>query len=613
MIERKHYLAALITGLLLGLLINYILYAIAIPAYSDYLLPLSSYQALNNFWDIFYSASLYEEQFFALLVVCTLPFMLTIISNINPLLQIDFSTRKLPEFSHSEVSRKGRAWLSILISIIVMDIILFVIGEDGAKAEQEMWGAVLLGGAFVWIILSASALGNFTSEISKRSIKNYFITALHGAAFTGLFLLLVIGLFYIFTEYAFPIITEVYDPNFEMSMFGFKSISIFLMLSTIITVMLMTSILPLFTKIDTSVLNRINMAKKGVSAMLIMSLVLVISLPIMSKQYELDKKPLTDSDFLKNITAEKYSLVRLCSDDVCANTYPINETKRNSHIDIESIKQYVNVYRPVGDSNVPVNRFAIEPLRQFAIQTSSLSVKRKLAVEGLIAIHEKLLQPAAYVAEIQSLEEADVIPAATSTLWTLNQVRWLATAAPITKTNYQRLEFYSNKKLFFHGRVASVYLASAWARFGNNKQSEYFKNNVKQDDLIKYTPDKDGEIVAPTLTDGSISGRVTSTTLSLDNLRVVLVVANTVKGKTIIKKPKAMLNVVANVSLQKDGKFEFKNLTNGDFGLALITNENVVSDKSQISVSGVTGLIRVSKNKPEVMLKAISINKNNGK
>ncbi|MCK5336907.1 MAG: hypothetical protein KAQ67_12135, partial [Gammaproteobacteria bacterium] len=96
MIERKHYLAALIAGLLLGLLINYIFYAIAIPVYSDYLLPLSSYQDRNNIWDIINSASINEEQLFFLLVVCTLPFMLTIISNINPLLQINFSARKLP-------------------------------------------------------------------------------------------------------------------------------------------------------------------------------------------------------------------------------------------------------------------------------------------------------------------------------------------------------------------------------------------------------------------------------------------------------------------------------------------------------------------------------------
>lgn len=186
-------------------------------------------------------------------------------------------------------------------------------------------------------------------------------------------------------------------------------------------------------------------------------------------------------------------------------------------------------------------------------------------------------------------------------------------SVPITKKNSRYLEHFSDQERYSIGTHAALQLAKAHNHFGNIEETREMLNIASKDKTLKSQIEEIVILEEP-VTDGTITGTVILNGEPLKGNKVALFQFTGSKrgfpAQAYNIDIYLAFNLVDAVKLGESGEFEFSNLGEGEYYLALQFNRNRLSFKTQpedIKLSNNPGIIKIDSENSEIGLETIEL------
>ncbi|MBI5881674.1 MAG: hypothetical protein HZB91_00985 [Elusimicrobia bacterium] len=187
------------------------------------------------------------------------------------------------------------------------------------------------------------------------------------------------------------------------------------------------------------------------------------------------------------------------------------------------------------------------------------------------------------------------------------ETAWLSGCAPITPANRERLERLSDEGRFrIHGRGA-LKMAKAWWRFGDKELARHWLAVVR----LTYRDAKKDELALPEAApfpDGSVSGRVVFDGKPLAGAMVgVFRIPDEVRVLDVSRLGLFWTQQADARRAGADGSFRFERLTEGAYGLCLLTPPGKIPAKAKLKASKLPGVVKLSRGSARADLGLLSL------
>lgn len=598
-----------IAGAVIALAIVAILMAIATPAYDAYFSYRSQYQ---EFQKMLHLAS-WLEPLSSWVFVIIVPAVAVV--------WFRFANKLNPAFSHFPYlnnQQRLKAWLFLLISGVVFWFGLFntsllgdsvLSGKHNNIVEGVLHVFVMMACSSVsWLLLSSTGFGQFNPGDHKSSWKQRGACLLRGSLFALFATLAGYLLINRGFNFLFIYIVEIVDPSMETSLFGFVWMGLGLMVLMALAFVIIFGMVPIFNSEKQQLVKQINQVRPAMFALSLALLLSLIYTPIALSRHHYKYDNLVEAAGLNDVEPLRYELVQFCGDIVCdTRDYKMS----NKSAQISHWTNYVTGFSILkSDEKIPLNPHSIELLNEYILNDGKNSIYRKLAINSLPEISQKLWQPYAAVHAFDELTNQGVLPKGPTLIWPIVHLRWLEQAAPITERNRQDLLDLSNTKKYHISGKWALALARAWYRFGDRDKAQQFialaKNTAKEHDS-----EIEKGITLPEATAfsrASITGQVIIDKATPAGVRVGLFVMDMKQTgkKPRISYPGHVVRTVDSVLLDAGGKFSFTQLSDGTYYIALLVPDKLMSEDSQVK-SNVPSLISLDSVHPQQDLGTITI------
>ena len=589
-------------GAIFGLWALFVLVAIAMPAYHEYLMPLGMYHDVNAIAPL---ATLLGEApnwlpWSALILLAWIWFMVA--GRLHPALA------RMPRTDDGKRIWAWAAWMGGGLLFLAACILVFsvtdlgIIGAGGQSSDTN-WIVALAAAAMVWPLVSPQAFGRFgNNHPSKLSWPAVARTAGLGVMFILAFGLIVKAVSAVFMIW-FTVVTEALDRSMETSAFGWTWLSIGMVVMLALGSALAFGLLPAFIPGTGGWRARVTATRP---ALILAAGVLaagVVALPLLSSVDYLGNKKLVDVAELSGIHPLSLRLVKFCADSNCRVSKDLSANPAlkvgNPVTQVSASGSYY------GGGDVPLHPDAVAALERFVAGKGKNSVLRKSAMMGAADVYNTLWQPREYYQLIDNFTRQNSLKHG-SLLQIQIKLAWLMRAAPINAETRAMLEQMSDDKRYFIGGRAAAMLAAAWARFGDMKRAEGFLASARRASPDRYDHVK---LVLGSLSNGRLAGQIAMPGATTAGIRVGLFrltdddptkPASSVRKKKSPGDPKPaftktnMTVLVGSAVLTADGRFAFQHLGAGDYYLAMLIPDEKLKGRDRIAGNNTPDLISLN-------------------
>lgn len=606
-----------LVGVVLGGLAGMIMISIAVPSFNNDILPIAYHEELQRMAVIIELGTNYMWLLKALFFLVLLISWILIAGQLNP---------SFRHYAFWKLDHPWRAGISFLVGGVLfwacfLNNSLYGTIFSFPSAKKVLVALGFLAGtmAMTWLLVSPNGFARFGPEQLKSSRRQQIHTALLGASF-GLFsgLLLYVTSEVVLMKY-FQIAIEGFDRSMETSVFGFWLLTLGIMAIMALTLIIIYGFLPLFLPTVDAWKLRLNKAKPGWIALAVVTGILLVMMPILFGTFHINKSSLLQAVGEPDVKAIPLTLVRLCGRQGCQQRVSMRKGKpsrtiANKQIEVSQWKTKISTYGFfTGSKDVSVNESLVPKLEQFVLGDGRHSVFRKVAINMMPEVYSKLWRPRAAFHVYDNLSEKGELPYGPTTIWTISQVSWLVRSAPITDANRQDLIALSDPKRYYHGKKYAARLIRAWQRFGDKKRVKKLEAVMKKAKGWFNKQERElAELPLPTTKSGSISGRIVFDGVLTKGIRVGLFSLGPVDSKAKIKYPPRPTNLISVVGSQivgESGAFSFKNLTDGDYALAMLVPAERLSSEDKLTGNNIPGIAKVMAGRTHVNLSLIRLRK----
>jgi len=595
-------------GAALGLWVTAILMAIAVPAYSSYLLPWSLYHDLPGTgaflqfigkmgsWMGWIGISLYVWLWFL------------VAGRLNP------SLSRLPFAREGKPLWAWAAWIGgglLFIAVIAFSAQFADAGLFGMGGRKNVVILLLLAlaAAGAWVVVSPRAFGrfggNFPASLSWPGVAG---SAGLGVLFAVLALLMLKAASAGFSVW-FTVLVEALDRSSEASLLGSTWLMIGMTVLFAVAVAIVFGLLPVFVPGAGSWRKRLATSRPALILVVATLVVAAVAVPLVAQTHLLGSKKLVEVANLSGIRPLSLRHIKLCLDRACRvkgdkSPRPVLMVDKP----IEQVSTFGFIY---SGGNIPLHPDTVAALEKFVVEKGKYSVLRKSAIMGTSEIYKMLWQPLDAYRTVERFVAQGHLKHG-SILWTQIELAWLANGSPISAEARKRLEALSDDKRYFIGHRAAVRLATAWARFGNMPRAQAFLDRARKAQPGKYDHVK---LVRADLANGRISGRLAMPG-GTDGIRVGLFrvtkdptsresssLRKRAGSKLKTEKPRfpfagSIVRLTDSAVLSGDGRFSFGNLGSGEYYLALLVPADKLNGKDRVVGNNVPDLIRLNAPNP---------------
>ena len=450
-------------------------------------------------------------------------------------------------------------------------LIWFIAGETGWAGDFSSWG-----------------MG--TSEKGSRPAEAFILGGLVGIGISAVGMLNS----WFFRNYAI-FVHEVLDnaSTGETTTIGMQlltsKVAIYYGLSFGIAASLIVALSPVFQDIKWR-LKRIPVAVVMAAAL---GLFVFVTYSEGVNKYHLNKKNLSDAANLQNTNAEDRTVIMLMPDGKGKNF-----TLLEWPMQVQVIRRNKagGMFYTESKTIVQVSPDNIHKLENYLDEHKEGSVYNYLAQQAL---------ERSYFA-VWDMEKSLAMQYATqsSMILRLQMLRHLA-VLPVTEQNYGYAERYLDGSEWHIGKRAIPMLINTLVNFGRLEEARKWKKTLK----TKYGMESpvripDREVV----TKGRIVGSLTINSATPKNTKIALLRSITALDSMSVYSLRFLLTDVR--LLDGESRFEFNNIGEGDFFLAMMTDAatiNFNAPPKSLTIENLPGILRVGPNRPELNLGEINI------
>ena len=592
-------------GALMGVVASAVLFTMAFPAYSDYLLPLSMYQ--DKLAMTILGESLIKVVQFETVLAIAVPVWLVlwfmVAGQLNPALA------RLP---FARGARRGWAWAAWLAAAMLFGaaVLTTSVGLQSSltgMTADSLWLLGVLGGGMAWLLVSPQGFGRFAAQTRPRPDRIAVLrVAGLGMLFVGWCALVIQVFSTLIVRVLLTYVNDAWFTSTEPSLRGWFWLASGIVLSVAIATALAFGLLPLFVPGQGHWRTRAQAARPGLLLAAVVVVAGLITLPLLISTNYLGRTTLVEAAGLQSIRPLAFHTLRLCAASCASSDGKSNPGILQAGPRIDQVHGLGALDSGV---SVPLHPDVVPALDEFATGPGRHSVLRKSAQLSALEIHDALWEPQ----QTDRLHAQLVQRGEIDGFLIYQQVRLarLMQAAPINAESRAMLEQLSDPRQFHVSGKAAVKLAAAWARFGDTKRARNILSEAQ-----RQAPGRFDNIQLPvtTLRNGSVSGRLALAGQSVEGVRVGLfrmtnddpTRPNEQSAATrFTSTPVSRLS--SSVVLKSDGRFVFSDLSNGDYFLALLIPADLLNDRQAIRANPIPDRIEVSTRRPQRELGLIQL------
>lgn len=602
-------------GSLVGLMITGILMSIALPHYNDYLMPLemaNEFTVMSDIGSVMLQAD-YPYLSFAVITVSAFYVWFVIAGKVNP------AMARIP-FSHGGRNIwMGVAWISggILITISIFSIATWSEWFSLKIVPIMTMLAILLAGGVSWALISPQAFGRFNRDhVALLHWPTIARVIMMGTLYALFFGLLLSAAEMVFTDVALKGFIELFDHSLEPSLLGWGILTVTQVILAATVLMLALGLVTLFLVGEDTLRVRLQRVKPGLYLLVMVIGATLLAIPVLHYTHFLGNQTLAAAAKINITKPLVLHQVVFCPEAPCRVA---GDTAENPALaigkPINKVSTY-GIYEAMSD--LPLDPSIVPQLETFINTRGKHSVLRKAAIYAAQDIYTALWQPHE-ISELFSrlLQRGDIKDA--GLLQTQIQLAWLMHAAPVTAENRAILENYSDSNKYYIGAKAAARLASAWARFGDMTRANAMLVKARQLAPDKYTQ---LTLTPGILTNGSVEGQLELTGKSVTGVRLGLFRSSPsdLPNSAITNsagKPNSMtpvsqystsrVKLTESVMLPADGHFHFEHLGEGDYFIALLIPDTLITNKSVLHGEHVPGKITLQPAHSKIELGTIQL------
>lgn len=573
--------AMAVFGAALAVMFVVILGAVAIPSYTESLLTLQEkvdYEIMSQKFG-FVIKHTYIVFAIPLLIsaITFILFFITLNSNFNN--QLKGKTAWLKATASALLC--GACFIPLLI--FSNDAPLSLIAPKQPISNFLNLTVYLFSFALMWFIAGEiSWAGDFSSwKLNFRDKKSRPFWALALGATTGAS---AYGLAYlnkwVFTKYFF-LVSEALDRAGEMSWLGFKLLTYGLVFMSAFSSAILAGVIIALAPRQIPPRQRVLKAVFPLVVFAILTAIISGKYSEALTKYDMGKKSFAEAAGIPEKTSEIKTLVLFGADKEYIQEFPMEEKASSSMIYDAFAVSYEN----------------LKKIEAYASSHKNSSVYYYAAIDGLIRGYHRLLDVKKGIEYQAKGSEHFML----HRMLLLSRLRNL----PVTKENINHLRTFTDENKWHIGSKSALQISEAFMRFGMEKEAVLWAQKAKEKgaDISKITFLKQTPLM-----DGVIKGRIWINGKTPANTKVALFAYGGYLKK--ITEFTLTNRLIDAVSLDKFGRFNFKNLGSGDYALAVLTDSKLIPyniTPEQLRAENLPGMIKLGFDEPIRNLKDINI------